>query len=521
MASGSGRHGPLPGIVVSQQPIRSIVIVGGGTAGWMTAAALARVLPRAFCRIRLVESDEIGTVGVGEATIPAIHDFNRRVGLDEKEFMACTNATFKLGIEFVNWGSIGDSYIHPFGTYGRDLNGVGFHNYWLRERQTGSVFAFDDYSLPYLAAKRGRFDYPKTESDSVYSTYSYAFHFDASLYARYLRGIAEDLGVERTEGRITDTELRPNDGFIQCVLLADGSRLDGELFIDCSGFRGLLIEQALKTGYIDWCHWLPCDRAFAVPSDYPGQPDPYTRATAREAGWQWRIPLQHRMGNGHVFSSSYLDEDRAAATLLENLEGAPHAEPRLLRFVPGKRRRMWRRNCVAIGLSGGFLEPLESTSIFLIQAAIMKLIELFPDSTIPKPAVDEYNRSMDQMFDEVRNFVILHYKQTTRDDSEFWRYCRNMSVPDELGYRMRLFRERAVATHRKGELFIETNWIAVYLGQKLIPEHCDPRVECRSRDEISKSLAGIREHLVQAAEAMPAHATTIATHCAATPSVGS
>ncbi|MEX0915520.1 MAG: tryptophan halogenase family protein, partial [Wenzhouxiangellaceae bacterium] len=473
---------------MSQQPIRNVVIVGGGTAGWMTAAALARLLPQDFCRIRLVESDEIGTVGVGEATIPAIHDFNRRVGLDEKEFMAHTNATFKLGIEFVNWGNIGDAYMHPFGRYGRDLNGVGFHHYWLRERQAGSGVAFGDYSLPYIAARRGRFDYPKTDAGSVYSTYSYAFHFDASLYARYLRRVAEGLGVLRIEGRIIDTELRAEDGYIQCVVMEDGSRIDGELFVDCSGFRGLLIEQALQTGYVDWRHWLPCDRAFAVASDYPGQPDPYTRATAYEAGWQWRIPLQHRMGNGHVFSSEYTSEERAAETLLDNLDGKAHAAPRLLRFVPGKRRKMWHRNCVAIGLSGGFLEPLESTSIFLIQAAIMKLIELFPDSTIPAPAVDEYNRSMDQMFDEVRNFIILHYKQTSRDDSEFWRYCRNMSIPDELDYRMRLFAERGIASHRDGELFIETNWIAVYLGQKLFPEHYDPRVDCLGGDEVSRSL---------------------------------
>ena len=518
MAAKNGRHARIPdNVFVSQRPIRTVTIVGGGTAGWMTAAALARVLPRGFCRIQLIESDEIGTVGVGEATIPAIHDFNRRVGIDEREFMARTNATFKLGIEFVNWGSIGDSYMHPFGTYGRDLNGVAFHHYWLRERQAGSEIAFGEYSLPWLAAKRGRFDYPKAEAGSVYSTYSYAFHFDASLYARYLRGIAEDLGVERIEGRITDTQLRPEDGYIECVVLQDGSRLGGELFVDCSGFRGLLIEQALKTGYIDWSHWLPCDRAFAVPSDYRGQPDPYTRATAHDSGWQWRIPLQHRMGNGHVFSSAYCSEQRAAETLLGNLEGKPHAEPRLLRFVPGKRRKMWRRNCIAIGLSGGFLEPLESTSIFLIQAAIMKLVELFPDSTIPAPVVDEYNRSMDRMFDEVRNFVVLHYKQTERDDSEFWRYCRNMRVPDELEYRMRLFRERGLATHRSGELFIETNWVAVYLGQKLIPEHYDPRADCLSSSDISTSLAGIREHLIRAAEAMPAHGTTIATHCAATP----
>jgi tryptophan 7-halogenase len=320
--------------------------------------------------------------------------------------------------------------------------------------------------------------------------------------------------VERIEGRIVGTELRPEDGYVQCVVLENGSRLDGELFIDCSGFRGLLIEEALKTGYVDWRHWLPCDRAFAVPSDYPGPPDPYTRATAHDAGWQWRIPLQHRMGNGHVFSSDYISEDRAAATLLDNLEGKPHAEPRLLRFVPGKRRKMWQRNCVAIGLSGGFLEPLESTSIFLIQAAIMKLIELLPDSAMPTPVVEEYNRSMDQIFDEVRNFIILHYKLTARDDSEFWRYCRNMSIPDELAHRMRLFGKRGIATHRRGELFIETNWIAVYLGQKLVPENYDPRADCLARDVASKSLADIREHLIMAAEAMPTHGAALTTHCA-------
>lgn len=517
MAAEGGRHARISdNVFVSQRPIRNVVIVGGGTAGWMTAAALARVLPQGFCRIRLIESDEIGTVGVGEATIPAIHDFNRRVGLDEKEFMARTNATFKLGIEFVNWGTVGNSYLHPFGTYGRDMNGVGFHHYWLRERQSGSTIAYDNYSLPWLAAKRRRFDYPRSDTGSVYSTYSYAFHFDASLYARYLRSIAEELGVERMEGRITGTELRPEDGYIKNVVLENGSRVEGELFIDCSGFRGLLIEQALKTGYVDWRRWLPCDRAFAVPSDYVSDPDPYTRATAHEAGWQWRIPLQHRMGNGHVFSSEYCSEERAAETLLGNLEGKARSEPRLLRFVPGKRRKMWRRNCIAIGLSGGFLEPLESTSIFLIQAAIMKLIELFPDSTLPPPVIDEYNLCMDRMFDEVRDFVILHYKQTARDDSEFWRYCRNMSIPDELDYRMRLFRERGVARHRAGELFIETNWVAVYLGQKLIPERYDPRADCMRSEDLSKALAGIREHLAKAAEAMPAHATTIARNCAAT-----
>lgn len=498
---------------MSQAPLTSIVIADGGTAGWMTAAALSRVLPTNRCSIRLVESEQIGTVGVGEATIPAIHDFNRRVGIDEREFMAATNATFKLGIEFVNWGVHGEAYIHPFGPYGHDMNDVGFHHYWLQQRVDGDTTPLDHYSLSYLAAKRCRFQHPVDDPTSVYSTYSYAYHFDAALYAAFLRRVAESRGVVRTESRIVDVQRRPEDGFISALVLESGERVEGELFIDCSGFRGLLIEEALETGYEDWRHWLPCDRALAVASDHTADPDPYTRATAHDAGWQWRIPLQHRMGNGHVYSSEHVDDDAAAATLLAHLDGTAQGEPRQLRFVPGKRRRMWNRNCIAIGLSGGFLEPLESTSIFLIQAAIMKLIELFPDKAMPAASVSAYNRSMSRMFDEVRNFIILHYKQTARDDSEFWRYCSAMTIPDELEQRMRLFRERGVATYRDGELFIETNWLAVYLGQGLIPEHHDPRVDCINAGERTAKLAGMRRYLADAADAMPGHADAIAKHC--------
>ncbi len=495
---------------MNDKRIQSIVIVGGGTAGWMTAAALSRVLNTRDCRIRLVESEQIGTVGVGEATIPAIHDFNRRIGIDEKDCMRQTSATFKLGIEFVNWQHIGDAYMHPFGTYGQNINGVGFHHYWLKERATGNPVDFADFCLAKTAAKNGKFAYPSEDLRSIYSTYSYAFHFDASLYAQYLRGFAERLGVERIEGKVVDVTLQPENGHILNVTLEDGRSIDGELFIDCSGFRGLLIEQALGTGFEDWQQWLLCDRAVAVPSANTGALAPYTRATAHSAGWQWRIPLQHRTGNGHVYSSKHVSDDEATAVLLDNIEGEPQADPRVIHFLPGKRNKMWNRNCVAIGLSGGFLEPLESTSIFLIQAAIMKLIEYFPDADFAAPDIAEFNRSMDTMFTEVRDFIILHYKATERRDSEFWRYCANMPVPDELTHRMELFKRRGVATHRQGELFIEANWIAVYLGQGIIPQSYDPRADRAESAVVSRNLRAMREYVAKAAESMPSHEQTIA-----------
>jgi tryptophan halogenase len=500
---------------MSQQNIKSIVIVGGGTAGWMTAAALARVIDIRQTSIELIESSEIGTVGVGEATIPAIHDFNRRLGIDEAEFMQQTNATFKLGIEFADWHRKGDAYMHPFGSFGKDLNGVAFHHYWLRQRQQSDATPFDMYCLARVAAKLGRFAYPDKDSLSVKSTFTYAFHFDASLYARYLRRYSEKLGVRRTEGKIIHVRQCADSGFIESVVLADGGRIDGQLFIDCSGFHGLLIEGALHSGYEDWRRWLPCDRALAVPSSRLPDLPPYTRATARPAGWQWRIPLQHRTGNGHVFSSQYMDADEARRILLDNVAGEVLAEPRLLQFTPGKRKTMWSRNCIAIGLSGGFLEPLESTSIYLIQAAIMKLLEFFPTQRFSRPEIDEFNRQMSTKFDEVRDFVILHYKATERDDSSFWKYCRSMPVPEELERRMQLFRSRGIASHRAGELFIETNWIAVYLGQRVFPATCDPRVDCLNGTTIEQRLADMKAHIRRAAEGMTAHAEFIERHCAA------
>jgi tryptophan halogenase len=497
--------------------IKSVVIVGGGTAGWMTAAALSRYLTDDYCTIRLIESELLGTVGVGEATIPAILDFNRRLGLDERDFMRATNATYKLGIEFVDWARIGDAYLHPFGYYGRDMNGVAFHQYWLKLRQAGDSTPLDEYSLPYMAAKGGKFRHPDTDARSVFSTYSYAFHLDAALYARYLRGYAENRGVRRTEGRIIDVTLRGSDGYVDSVLLESGERIGGDLFIDCSGFRGLLIEDALGTGYESWEQWLPCDRAVAIQSEHVGDPLPHTRATALAAGWQWRIPLQHRTGNGHVYSSRYLSDDEAIATALDNIEGAAIAEPRILRFCAGKRRKMWNRNCVAIGLSGGFLEPLESTSIYLIQAAIMKLLEFFPDREAAAVDVDEFNSRMSLMFDQIRDFIILHYKATARDDTPFWNDCREMQIPDELQYRMRQFDDRGHVVYSSRELFVETNWVAIYLGQRLFPPRYDPRVDCLGAHDIEQRLQQMKSAIARAAASMPAHAEALRALSAAPP----
>jgi tryptophan halogenase len=506
--------------ILDRSPIRNVVIVGGGTAGWMTAAALSMVLKTERCSIRLVESEDIGTVGVGEATIPAIRDFNKKVGLDEREMMRATNATFKLGIEFVNWADVGDAYVHPFGGFGFDINGVAFHHYWLDRRERGDETPIDDYSVAIVAAKLGRFGLPHTDARSVLSKFSYAFHFDAALYARYLRHVAEARGVVRTEGRIVDVVQRSDDGFIESVTLESGQSVEGDLFIDCSGFRALLIEKTLNTEYESWMHWLPCDRAVAIPSENPDFLQPYTRATAHSAGWQWRIPLQHRTGNGHVYSSEFISDDEAQSVAIENLERNPCGDPRLLKFIPGKRKQMWRKNCVAIGLSAGFLEPLESTSIHLIQAAIFKFIERFPDRSFCPETVADFNAQMDLNFDQIRDFIILHYKATNRTDSEFWNYCRTMPVPETLEYKMRCFRECGRAVFSDRELFRERSWVAVYLGQGVIPSAMDLRVNCMPPDKIAAQLKQMRELIGLAAKSLPLHTDTLSNYCSAADTAG-
>lgn len=492
-----------------------MLIVGGGTAGWMTAAALAHALQGAGVRIRLVESEEIGIVGVGEATLPHIRFFNSKLGIDERDFMRKTQATFKLGIEFRDWGLIGDSYIHPFGDYGRPIEGIGFHHYWNRQRRAGDPTDIADYSLPVTAARLGKFALP-AEDNSVGSSFSYAYQFDATLYAPYLRAYAEARGVERTEGKVVDVALRGEDGFVEAITLTDGQRLEADLFVDCSGFRGVLIEQALQTGYDDWSRWLPCDRAVAVPCETREASVAYTRSTAREAGWQWRIPLQHRVGNGYVYSSQFIGDDKAQATLVANLEGPALAEPRRLRFVTGRRRKSWNRNCVAIGLSSGFLEPLESTSIYLIQIAISNLIDLWPERSFDPVDAEEFNRLMDMELEKVRDFLVLHYHATERADSPLWDYCRTMSVPDSLNYKMELFRDRGVVVKYKQGLFLEPSWLAVYLGQGVLPERYDPLVDNLPPQEIERRLGELRGLVRSAARGMPTHADFIASHCAST-----
>jgi tryptophan 7-halogenase len=493
--------------------IRSIVIVGGGTAGWMTAAALAAAI-RTGCSITLIESDEIGTVGVGEATIPPIKTFNETLGIDENEFVAATQGSFKLGIQFVDWGRLGQRYFHPFGTYGRNFDMVALHHYWVAAQARGEAPALDDMCMAWAAAKRGKFMRPAPDPRNVLSTFDYAYHFDAGLYARFLRGYAEKRGVTRIEGKIADVALNGENGFVDQVTLQDGRSFAGELFVDCSGFRGLLIEGALETGYQDWTHWLPADSAMAVPCARAGEFTPYTRSTAREAGWQWRIPLQHRTGNGHVYCSQFISDDEAAAVLMANLDGEALADPRKLSFVTGRRNLFWNRNVVAVGLSGGFMEPLESTSIHLIQAAISKLLALFPDRDFDPLVTEEYNRLAIAEFERIRDFIILHYKLTTRDDSELWRYCAAMEVPETVTWKIEHFRRHGRLVQREADLFGPPSWLAVHVGQGNMPEDTDPLLPLRGGDQ-SDYLRKLEGALARAAEGMPDHAAYIAKNCAA------
>ncbi len=485
--------------------LQRIVIVGGGTAGWMAAAAISKVVGHLpGLSIELVESEEIGTVGVGEATIPQILLFNAMLGIDEAEFVRETNATYKLGIEFVDWARIGHRYVHPFGFYGLDMLGVEFHHFWLKARQLGDTTPLDAYSLAVAGGLRGRFAHPRPDQPkSPLSRMGYAFQFDAALYARYLRRLAEAAGVRRTEGRITTTRRDGTTGHVAAVQLQSGAEIAGDLFIDCSGFRGLLIEGAMGSDFTDWTDWLPCDRAVAIPCTSGGDRVPLTRSTARSAGWQWRIPLQHRIGNGYVYSSAHLSDDEAAATLLANLDGAPLAEPRQLRFRAGHRAQAWIGNVVALGLAGGFLEPLESTSIHLVQSGIARLMAFFPTRGFDQTEIDRFNRDTAREYLDIRDFLVLHYKATDRDDSAFWNYCRTLEPPDGLREKLAMFRSNGRIIREHQELFTETSWLSVMSGQGIEPRGYHPIADLLSDEETLQRLQHIAQVIDQTADSMP------------------
>jgi len=494
--------------------IKNIVIVGGGTAGWMTAAALIKLLGHGY-QIKLIESDEIATIGVGEATIPKIKLFNNALEIDQNEFVRQTQGTFKLGIEFVNWASQGSSYVHGFGDIGRNMGLIDFYQYWLRASQTESVPDLQAYALCNVAARQGKFMRPIDAGNSPLSKIAYAFHFDASLYAVFLRKYSEIRGVKRIEGKIVGTALRACDGFIESVMLDSGEKIDGDLFIDCSGFRGLLIEEALHTGFEDWTHWLPCDRAIAVPCEATIAPTPYTRATAHGAGWQWRIPLQHRIGNGHVYASKFMSDDEACSILLRNLDGAPLAEPKMLRFTTGRRKKAWNKNCVAIGLSSGFMEPLESTSIHLIQSGIARLLSFFPDKNFNQTEIDEFNRQAAFETERIRDFIILHYKATKRNDTPFWDTCRTMPIPAELERKISIFGNNGRIYRDSDEMFDVANWVQVLLGQGIKPDGYHPLANALTREENLRFLEIQKSLIDKAVDDMPMHADFIRNNCQA------
>jgi tryptophan halogenase len=499
-------------------PLENIVILGGGAAGWMAAAVLAKTLEHQTTRITLVESDEIGIVGVGEATVPTIHAFNGLLGLDTADFMRACQATFKLGIQFKGWGGLDRTYMHPFTMYGAD-RGRLFATAWLKYarllKERGETADIDAFNAGSVASAQGRFILPRPGAPSV--PLAFAYHFDASLYARYLRGYAEKRGVARVEGKVTTVAQDPDSGFIQSIVLENGQTVAGDFFIDCSGFRGVLIEQTLKAGYQDWSHWLPCNRAVAVPSESVEAPAPYTRSTADTAGWRWRIPLQHRVGNGYVYASDFISDDDAEARLLASLDGQALAAPRRLRFVTGRRNRVWDRNCLALGLASGFMEPLESTSIHLIQTALLRLIRLFPDKRFEPADIAEFNRQTVEEYDDIRDFLITHYKLTDRSDTPFWAACRDMAVPDKVTANLELFAATGRLTHRPEHLFGPQSWIAVLVGQGLLPRGSDPLLGHVPPAGLEAEMIRHRDAIAAEVDAMPTHQALIGAFCKAAP----
>jgi len=495
-------------------PIRNIVIVGGGTAGWMAAASFSKHLEKLNCNIRLIESEQIGTVGVGEATIPPIIDFIRLLGINENEVVREVKGTFKLGIAYRNWTRPGDYFFHPFGPTGFGMGPISFPAYWLKMFLEGRAARLEEYSIQCVAAAANKFMRPVHAPNTPLNKITYALHFDASLFARYLRGFSEAHGVVRTEGKVNKVNMRAQDGFIESVTMENGETIAGDLFIDCSGFRGLLIEEAMKTGYQDWTKWLPCDRALAVPTENAGPPASFTLVTAREAGWQWRIPLQHRTGNGHVYCSGFISDDKARETLLSNLDGKVLAEPLPLRFTTGRRNKAWNKNCVALGLASGFLEPLESTSIHLIQRGIAMLLKFLPDRSFEPADIDRYNKIFEFEFGRVRDFLLLHYTQTERQGA-FWEHCRSIPLTDSLQEKIDLFKSHGRILREDTELFPAQSWLYVMIGQAIRPRSYEPTVDTIDDAAIEANLNDIRAVVKKCVEAMPGHQDFIAQNCAA------
>ncbi|MGA9573032.1 MAG: tryptophan halogenase family protein [Lysobacterales bacterium] len=488
--------------------VRRVIIVGGGTAGWMAAAGLVKSLGQTI-DITLVESDEIGTVGVGEAVIPLIKSFHALLELREDEFLRAVNGTIKLGIEFENWGRLGESYFHPFGPTGVEAWAAQFHHYWLKARGQGNTEELRTFSLEATLARAGRFTLDSAPQPQ------YAYHFDASLYAKYLRKLSEADGVRRIEGKVVDVQVHGESGFIDSVELESGDRIEGDLFIDCSGFRGLLIQQVLQTQWQDWSHWLRNDRAVAVQTETVSPPAPYTRSTARSSGWQWKIPLQNRVGNGLVYCSGYLADEAARRALLGNLEGKPINEIRTIRFRTGRRAQQWVKNCVAVGLSSGFLEPLESTSIHLIQNSVLRLVRMFPAAEIDPAEVRQFNSETTQEIEQIRDFIILHYKVTQRLDSKYWIDCRDMAVPESLAHKIELFESNARAVRDNNEMFRERSWAAVMLGQGIEPSGYHPFVDNLSDTQLKAFTAEIKSNVENIVAKAPTHEAFLKTYCGA------
>lgn len=488
--------------------IHKIVIAGGGTAGWMVAAGLSRTLGKAL-DIKLVESDEIGTVGVGEATIPTLVTFHRLLDINEQEFMAATQGTFKLGIGFENWRDVNQNYIHSFGTTGKDHWTAGFQHFWLKGRQRNLAGDYGDYCVELKAALENKFAHlPR-------GGMNYAFHIDAGLYAKFLRKLSESYGVKRIEGKITNVLTHDDTGFIRAIRLDSGAEIEGDLFIDCTGFRALLIGQTLHEPYEDWSQWLPCDTAVAVQTESVGEAVPLTRSIARESGWQWRIPLQHRVGNGMVYCSRFIGDEQAKQSLLANIEGKVRTEPRVIRFKPGQRRQTWVKNCVAVGLASGFVEPLESTSIHLIGRSIIRLLQMFPGTGINPTDIEEFNRQTMAELEHIRDFIVLHYHVTNRQDTPFWNACRTMEIPASLKHRIELFRETGRVFRYQNELFAENSWIQVMLGQGIVPKQYHQVADLMGDAELSRFLDQIKSQVDNMVLQLPKHQSYVEQYCKA------